>query len=548
MGPAADGLILGKDGMPRGWPQDYGIPTLGPDVLAWAETELAQPDGNAAGEPWVWRESQARFVCWWYALESSGEFLFRRGQMVLPKGAGKSPVAAALACCELAGPVRFGGWNPDGSPIAVPHPSPWVQLAAVSVDQTLNTMSLAISMLRDGNASQSIVGLDTGLTRIRTRNGILQPVSASAPSREGQRTTAGIIDEPHLWVQENGGHRLAATIRRNLAKMGGRSLETTNTWLPGTDSVAERTSIYADKVAESLAAVQAGRPATVADTGILRWHPQAHVADLSDEGELRKALIELYADSPWVDVERLIAEVYDLGTSPADSRRFYLNEVTSSEDAWISASEWAQGARPATIVPDREMVTLGFDGAVRDDSTALVACRVSDGFLWLLGAWEKPDPAPVDWQVDREAVDAEVFAAFDRFQVVGFYADPPHWQDYLDRWNREFGDRLKVHATQQRSLEWWTNRPRAMALALERFYEATRAGQLLHDGGSVLTRHVLNAHRRPGRSGVTISKESPTSSRKIDAAMAAVLAYEARADAVAAGVRPSRSFVPFKVR
>jgi phage terminase large subunit-like protein len=124
---------------------------------------------------------------------------------------------------------------------------------------------------------------------------------------------------------------------------------------------------------------------------------------------------------------------------------------------------------------------------------------------------------------------------------VGFYADPPHFQDYVDRWMAEFGPRLRVRATQQRPIEWWTNRPKAMVDALERFHSAVTAQQLSHDGGTVLTRHVLNARRRIGRTGLTISKEYPGSPRKIDAAMAAVLAYECRADAVTAGfARPRR--------
>jgi hypothetical protein len=56
----------------------------------------------------------------------------------------------------------------------------------------------------------------------------------------------------------------------------------------------------------------------------------------------------------------------------------------------------------------------------------------------------------------------------------------------------------------------------------------------------VLTRHVLNARRSFGRAGIAIHKEFPASRRKIDAAMAAVLAYEARADAVAMGLNRER--------
>ena len=101
------------DGLPQGWPHDHGIRTLGIGVLIWAETELAQPDGDDAGAEWRWRESQARMVAWWYALDAIGRFLFRRGQIVLPKGSGKSPVAAALSCCELAGPVVFERFDPE---------------------------------------------------------------------------------------------------------------------------------------------------------------------------------------------------------------------------------------------------------------------------------------------------------------------------------------------------------------------------------------------------------------------------------------------------
>ena len=124
--------------------------------------------------------------------------------------------------------------------------------------------------------------------------------------------------------------------------------------------------------------------------------------------------------------------------------------------------------------------------------------------------------------------------------MFGFYADPPHFQDYVDRWMAEFAPRLRVRATAQRPMEWWTNRPKAMADALERFHSAVLATHLCHDGSSLLTRHILNARRRVGRVGITISKEYPGSPRKIDAAMAAVLAYEARADAVAIGLNRER--------
>lgn len=524
---------LAADGLPEGWPQDWGIPTLGPEILAWSETELAQPDGDYAGQPWRWRKSQARYVCWWYAVDLDGRWLWRRGQIVLPKGAGKSPVAAALSCCELGGPVHFDGFS-GGEPVGRLHPSPWVQLAAVSQDQTDNTMTLVLAMLRDGPAGHSVAGLDLGLTRVRTRNGILQPVTASAPSREGQRSTAAILDETHLWTKVNGGHRLAATIRRNLAKMGGRSIETTNTWLPGEDSVAQLTAEYADKVREG----------AVRDGGVLRWHPSADVTDLADEKQLRAALNRLYADSPWVDIDRVVAEVYDTGTDPQDARRFFLNSVTHATDAWISQPQWAGCAKPAEVVADAERITLGFDGSRKrergvTDATALIGCRVSDGHLFEIGVWEQPDgPAGDHWQVPAVEVEAAVTTAFNRWNVVAFYADPARWESYVAAWEGRYAGRLEVKATRDHPCEWWMSGGRSIQIvrALERFRGAVADRELSHDGGYALTRHVLNARRRVGRSGVQIAKEHPDSARKIDAAVAAVLAFEARADAVAAGL------------
>lgn len=538
---------FGPDGLPEGWPQDHGVPTLGPDVLAWSETELAQPDGDYAGQPWQWRESQARYLCWWWSVDDAGRWIWRRGQIVLPKGAGKSPVAAGASSCELAGPVHFDGWNAQGDPVGRPHPSPWVQLAAVSQDQTDNTMSLVLSMLREGRAGDSIPGLDLGLTRVRTRNGFLQPVTASAPSREGQRSTAAILDETHLWTQVNGGHRLAAAIRRNLAKMGGRSLETTNTWVPGEDSVAQLTAEYADKI----------RDGKARDAGVLRWHPFADVPDLGDDEALRTGLQKLYKDSPWVDIDRLMSEVQDLGTDPQDARRYYLNQITHATDAWLSQPEWASCSAPDRVVADRDVVTLGFDGSRArahgiTDATALIGCRVSDGHVFELGVWEQPEGAAGrDWRVPTVEVDAAVKSAFARFTVVGFYADPAKWEGYVAQWEAAYGPRLKVKASRQNPIEWWMTGGRSLQIvrALEQFHSAVMDRELSHDGSFVLMRHVLNARRRQSRSGLQIAKEHADSPRKIDAAVAGVLAWQARLDAVAAGVGvPSNRYVPKRIR
>lgn len=537
------------DGLPAGWPQDHGIPTLGTEVLGWAEVDLAQPDGDRAGVEWRWRPTQARFVAWWYALDRQGEWLYRRGQIVLPKGSGKSPIAAALSSCELAGPVVFDGWS-GKEPVGRPHPSPWVQLAAVSQDQTDNTMALVLSMMREGFAAKDIPGLDLGLTRVRTRNGVLQPVTASAPSREGQRLTAAILDETHLWLKANGGHRLAATIRRNLAKMNGRSLETTNAWTAGEESVAQKTAEYVTKVRE-------GKKKNL-DPRILQWHPSGLVDDLSNRAKLRAALKSLYGDYPWVDISRIIAEIYDLGTSPADARRFYLNQVSEDDDAWIREHEWAAVSKPELVVADGDVITVGFDGSRGrnrgvTDATALMGCRVLDGHLFELGVWEQPDlisdPKAREWTPPIAEVDAVVAETFAKYTVVGFYADPSMWDEHVATWEAKYGPRLKVKAAQSHPIRWPKNQVGRVVEALQRMQAAILNHEMSHAGTSVMTRHFLNARLRQTPRGAYIAKESPESPRKIDAAYAGMLAFQARLDALAAGLgRRRTTAVPTRIR
>ena len=520
---------LAPDGLPQGMPDQYGIPTLGWGVLAWAEEFLAQPDGAHAGEAWRWTDTQARIVAWWYAVDRQGRWQYRRGQIVLPKGSRTSPLAAALCCCELAGEVLFDGFDADGEAVGRPHPSPHVQLAAVSQDQTDNTMSLVLAMLREGAAADEIDGLDLGVTRVRTRNGRLEPVTASAASREGQRLTAAIIDEPHLWTATNGGIRLAGVLRRNLGKMNGRSIETTNAWVPGEDSVAELTAIYADKVAEQAE----GGKRRVLEEGVLRYHPKAHVPDLSDGAALRAGLQQLYRDSPWIDVDRIIAEVLDPATHPADARRFYLNAVVSADDALVTAEEW-DACYLDDVLEAGDEITLGFDGSKSDDASCLVALRVHDRFATVIGAMEKPDNASKDWEVNREYFDGLVASAFAQYRVVGFFSDVAHFESYVDKWSAEYGSGLLVSASTKSAVGWdMRGRLQQNTLATERLVAGIQDGSLRHDGGGLLRRHCLNARRRPNRWGVSFGKERRDSPRKVDAFAALQLADMARADVIA---------------
>lgn len=504
-----------------------GLPerTLGWDVLDWGSTYLAQPDGDNKGETWVYTDEQARFILWFYAVDAVGRFLYRRGIIMRVKGAGKTPMMAALACTELLGPCRFAGFNARGQPIAKPHPSPRVQLAGVSQDQADNCMSLVVEMLGHGSAADEYQ-LDIGLTRVYSNTGgKLEPVTASIKSREGQRPTFAELDETALWTPQNKGPALAATIRRNLGKVGGRSLETTNAFVPGEDSVAESTWEYYQ-------AIQEGR---ASNAGLLMDNRSAPPdTDIRDKDNCLAALRYCYGDATWVDLERIWQEIQDPATREPEARRFYLNQIVAGEYSWIPKHAWDAISVVDSIQPGEE-ITIGFDGSIRNDATALVGCRMSDGLLFPIRVWEAP-PGDKDWEVDVLDVVAEVHQAFQRFKVVRMNCDPAYWQDIVGRWAVEHQDLV---------FEWWTNRPLAMSRAIERLETAILTKSVTHIGAAVLTRHVLNTEVEHTAYGMRLRKSAKGGERKIDAAVAAVLAYEARAEHLSVPPAPSNAVYGF---
>jgi hypothetical protein len=531
-------------------------PTLGWYVLDWFSDNLVVPDGATSGEPLVLTDEQARFVLKLYEVDRSfngpaiadralrNGRLVRRAMLSRPKGWGKSPLVAGLCLVEALADVVFDGWDADGRPVGRPWASlgfkPKVQIVAVSEDQTANTWEPTLDMARRGPVGENY-DIDPMESMIVVPRGLIEAVTASGTSREGFRPVFAALDQTESMTKTNGGKRLAATIRRNLAKVNGCSVETPNAFVPGVESVAEA-SFAAWKLQEE------GRLRR--DTGVLVDHQEAPPeTDPSDERSLRSGMAVAYGDSAdvnggWVNLDRLVDEYYDPDTDPQDARLYYLNQVTHATDAWVSQPEWGACRDLEKFVAAGEVITMGFDGSRKrsagvTDATALIGCRVSDGHLFELGVWEQPSgPLGRDWVVPQLEVDSRVREVFGMYTVVGFYADPAKWESQVVAWEAAFHEQLKVKASRDHPIHWWMTGGRSTLIvqATEQLHSAIVHGECTQDGSSALTRHVLAARRRIGRSGVQISKENPESARKIDAAVAAILAWRARLDAKSKGL------------
>lgn len=538
------------------------VPTLGWAVLDWITDMLARPETEEY-EPFVPTREQAEFILAFYELDSvSGKRRIRRGVISRPRGWGKSPFTACLAAVEALAPVVPNGWDAQGQPVGMPWAEirkPLVEIAAVSEDQVdTNTWSPLVDILSRGPVIDAYPGLEPMVGFVNLPYGRIQKRTAAAGSAKGAPAVFVVCDQTEEWTASNGGIKLFNTLRNNVIKRGGHLLESPNAFTPGAGSVAENSS-----QAHSL--MLAGK--TRDDSGLMFDHREAPgETDMTDPESLMSGLAFAYGDSAdvdlcvihsppcrnpgWVDLGHIRASIWDADADPQVSRSDFLNQVTHASDSWLSQPEWAacgpRADEPESfkVVHDRDPIALGFDGSRRrargvTDATALIGCRVSDGHLFEVEVWEQPSTAGHDdWEVPVGLVDAKVRETFARYNVVGFYADPAKWESYIAAWEAAFGSRLKVKSTRDHPIEWWMTGGRASSTvrALEQFHSAVIDQELSHDGSSTLARHIINARRRTSRSGTQIAKEFPDSPRKIDAAVAAVLAWQARLDAVAAGV------------
>lgn len=522
-----------------------GIPelTLGYQAAGWAEGKfgefsgLVQPNGPKAKQPFQFTPGQLRFLLWWYAVDEAGQWLFNHGVRRLSKGSGKSPFAAALALTEFCGPVRLKDFDPKwpGGCVGKPVDMPLVQIAATAESQTANTMRMVRAFAWKGSALATAYQLDVGKTRYyKLPEGTLEVITSSPTAAEGGEGSLVIADETEHWKASNGGVELASTLEDNLAKSGSRMMETSNAWIPGLETVAETSW-------DAWLAQEEGRT-----RGEQRILYDAVIApadtDLTDRESLTAALEFVYADCPWVNVDAIRERIWSPRAKPDESKRKYLNWPTVAEDAWVTPEQWKNCTDLSIEVEEGTEIVLFFDGSKSRDATALIACAVDSGHVFTLGVWE-PDPNDDRDTVDAADVDRIVTGAFERYDVLAFFADVKEWESFaLTEWPQRYKDDLLIWAVPQgkppQPIAWDM---RSHSVEFAKAAEACEAeiveGEFTHDGNAAVARHVGNARRRPHKAWVSIGKESKDSPLKIDAAVCVIGARMVRRLVLGSGKR-----------
>jgi phage terminase large subunit-like protein len=514
---------------------DTPWPTLGPLVCDFIETYLVYGPGDLLGVPVRLTREQQAFLYRMYEIfpqghPNAGKRRFRRCALSLRKGTAKTEFAAFIAACELHpdGPVRFDGWDGRGEPKGRPVTDPYIPLVAYTQEQTEDLAYGALKEILE--RSPLAKDLDIGLTRIMRRDGagIAQPLAAAPSARDGARTTFQHFDETHRMTLPNlkSAHKtmMANLLKRPLSDPW--SLETTTAPEPGAGSIAEDTMNYARSIESGKAQ----------DARLFFFHRQANEkSDLDTREGLRAAVVEASGPSAeWSDIDGIVSQWDETDADPAYLSRVWLNMLVKGASRAFDVDAWKALAKPDFVVPDGDTIVLGFDGSRLHDATALVASHVRTGFQWVVGLWECP-PHRKEFEVPVDEVDNALASCFERWNVWRLYADPPYWDGTVSGWAGEYGDKVVI--------EWRTNRYRIMAAAIKAYVNAIANGEISHDGDPALARHLANSYRRDlhqrdeeGKPLWIIQKERPDSIFKIDAAMASILADEARRDALASGV------------
>lgn len=530
------------------FPGDF--PSLGYEVAEWMESVLAMPD-RADYEPLRLYREQVEFLINFYRLDPvTGKRVYKRGLLGRPRGWGKSPFAAAMCAAEGLGPVLFDYWDDDGQPVGKPWAAvrtPKVLIAAVSETQTKFTFEPLVEMLNNGPAVDFYPSLEAFDSRVILPRGSIEMLASSARSVKGARSVFTVMDQTEEWVRSNGGLALAQVLRSNAGKVGGSVLETPNAFIPGEGSVAE-------EAAADIELMRAGKKKINDLWFDMREAPAE--TDMGDYDSLIRGLRYVYGCSSGhpdgcvlhgcapghVDLDNLVNTMWTGGQDVQRSRSDFLNQITHASDSWISRPDLMGASDDSVEVADGERIVLGFDGSRgrakgKADATALVGMSVDSRHLFTIRVWEKKDSDPQDWSPNVAEVDAVVRETFEKYQVLGFYADPSGWTGQVAQWEADFGRRLRVKASRDAPISAWPRgKDSRVTEYVERLRQALIEREISWDGGSVLMRHMLNARRRSTRSGYLLYKAFPDSPDKIDAAYAAVMAYKAYIDVLSKGI------------
>lgn len=432
---------------------------------------LITPRGSGAGQPFALRAFQRDII--------RGAFApgIRTALVSIPRANGKTMLAAALACAEL-----FVG-------------PPSAEVLVVASDQRQANIALryARRMVELTPALSQRVQVYADRLYLPENDATLLPLPAEPGALHGHDPSLLIVDELHVV----------------------------------TEAVWEAVTSVSGKRPESLT-LAISTPAASPDSIMWRLVEHGRAGDdpafylrefaapdgcaTDDRHAWKIANPALACRPPFLSIDGLEAARRTI-REPV-FRQLRLGQWVTGVDSWLPWGAW-DACKTARAPVTGERVVLAFDGSASGDSTALVGCTL-DGHLWVEGIWENPGDAR--WRVPREDVSDAIDMAFLRYDVAELACDPWGWRSEIEAWAKRHGER--------RVIEYNTAHAARMAPATDRLYQAVITKAVTHDGDCRLAAHIAHCVAKPTPMGDLVSKDKRGSPRKIDAAVAAIVAFD----------------------
>jgi len=188
----------------------------------------------------------------------------------------------------------------------------------------------------------------------------------------------------------------------------------------------------------------------------------------------------------------------------------------------LPAGAWESCEGDSTISLEDDII-LGFDGSFSGDASVVVAATIPKSEddpvrVNLVKAWEK-DPTIHDdnWRVNVAEVEQVILDYCSQHPKVREVAcDPFRWQRSMEVLE-EKGVPI---------VEYPSTSARRMVPACQKTFDAIVEDRLVHDGDGLLARHISNAQTKVDNLGLRIVKDQRNSPRKIDGAVAMVIAVD----------------------
>lgn len=495
--------------------------TQGPRVVRWMEANLVHTNGEWIGKPFRLLPWQKRLIFELFEVEPETSLRrYRWAYISVPKKNGKTELAAGLGLYLL-----IGDWEP----------APLITCAAASDEQADLVYGAAATMCKMSPTLPLITQVfDKEILVPSIPGAKLKRVAAVAGTNDGQNIQAVICDELHEWVGEKGKRVWTVLTNGTVNRRQPLVLQITTAGYD-LETICGEQYLYAKRV-RSGEIVDRSYYSYVVEAP-QRW-PDGSAVDHRDPRAWQAA-------SPSYGV--LVTEESlrtQMNKPEADVRRYFLNQWTSTEIAWLPPGAWDACEDRSLKLDPALPLRVGIDLGLKHDSSGIVTAQ-QQGERVVLRAriWENPHregtPEHDAWKLNIAEVEEYLRQLFLAYPVPACEIDGEVKKGPEYSYDPAFFERsAQLLEAKGAGLEGKAADPFSAGLAMvefpqtdsrmipasQNFFQLITEGKIAHDGDPALARHVGNVTAEPKPRGAYRMTKPKGSRKHIDAAIAAAIA------------------------